>query len=121
MEDATVYKLLLHEEDEGEREVIKILEEYGRGRSLLISVALQDMIRRYHLTGKKKDQLKKFAENFEFIRDFTADLEERYGEGYLLTPRAVPSEPQKSDEEREKEEDKKAFDDLMSAFGPNTF
>lgn len=115
MDNTTMYKLWLHEDDEGEGKVIRILDEYGRGRSKLISIALQDMIRRYNLTGKSKEVLHKFVDDFDFIRDFTADLSREE------CPLPKPPLPQKSEEEKEKEADKKAFGDLLSAFGGNSF
>ena len=113
-----MFKLWLHDGDANEREVIRILDEFGRGRSRLISLALQDLIRRYKLAGKDKDTLRKFVDDFDFIRDFTANLEGTYkGDGISQTQ----NEPQISEEQQRKEEDKKAFDDLLSAFGANTF
>ena len=119
MEEATMYKLWLHEDDAGERELIRVLDAYGRGRSRLISIALQDMVKRYNLTGSDKERLRKFVDNFEFISDFTSGLEaSRHGEP--VVPERKES-IQKTEEELQKEEDKKAFGDLMSAFGGVNF
>ena len=117
MEDVTMYKLWLHEDDAEEARLIRVLDEYGRGRSRLISIALQDMMKRYRLEGKDREQLRKFVDNFEFISAFADGLEERS----RTAPPAADVIPQKSAEELQKEEDKKAFGDLLSAFGGDSF
>ena len=117
MEDVTMYKLWLHGDDAEEARLIRVLDEYGRGRSRLISIALQDMMKRYRLNGKDREQLRKFVDNFEFISGFADELEGRS----RTAPPAADVIPQISAEELQKKEDKKAFGDLLSAFGGDSF